>query len=139
MTPGTILFHKNFIFDDGDKADKRLVFLTDRIDDFFYVVAKTTSQANRKGKNSGCQHENVYPNFFIPQGTTRAFHVDTWVILTQLYELRHAAIIQPDPSCIKIIGSMNDELTKNLLNCTLKLDDITPHQEMAIRRVLNKL
>ena len=138
MTPGTILHHQKFTFSDGTEGNKLLVLLTDLVEGYFYVVAKTTSKDHRKGKNPGCQHKDIYPNYFIPKGTS-TFLTDTWIGLNEFYEFKSTELIQRHFSGdIKPLGNLAIPLTKNLLNCTLKSEDITLRQESAIKNALEK-
>jgi hypothetical protein len=63
MNPGHILFHKNFLFHDGQTADKYLVILSDGANGR-YLVVPTTTKPKGKGTISGCQSKDRYPNFF---------------------------------------------------------------------------
>lgn len=139
MTPGTILHDQKFPFSDGTTGNKLVVLLTSLADGFFYIGAKTTSKEKHKGKNSGCQHKDIYPNFFIPKGTS-SFSVDTWVSLDEFYEFKSTELIQRHFSGeIKTIGTLHSNLTIKLLNCALQSEDITLHQEAAIKTALKQL
>jgi hypothetical protein len=139
LTPGTILHHQTFTFSDGSKGKKLLVLLTDLVEGYFYVLAKTTSKNHRKGKTPGCQLKDIYPNFFIPNKSA-IFRIDTWIGLDEFYEFKHAELIQRHFSGeIKSIGNLDNLLTIDLLSCTLKSKDITPCQEFAIKTALEKL
>ncbi len=139
MTPGTILHDQKFPFSDGTTGNKLVVLLTSLADGYFYIGAKTTSKDKHKGKNAGCQHKDIYPNFFIPKGTS-SFPVDTWVSLDEFYEFKSTELIQRHFSGeIKTIGMLDNALTIKLLNCVLQSEDITLHQESAIKVTLEQL
>lgn len=139
MTPGTILHDQKFTFSDGTQGNKLLVLLTPQVDGFFYIAAKTTSKEKHKGKNAGCQHEDKHPNFYIPQGTS-SFPSNTWISLNEFYELKSVDLLQRRFSGeIKTIDSLDNDTIKKLLECVLKSEDITPHQETAIQNALDQL
>jgi hypothetical protein len=139
LIPGTILYDQNFCFSDGTRGNKLVVLLTSLTDGHFYIGAKTTSKEKHKGKNAGCQHKDTYPNFFIPKGTS-SFLVDTWVGLDEFYEFKHTELIQRHFSGeIKTIATLDKTLTIKLLNCTIQSEDITLHQETAIKTALEQL
>lgn len=139
MTPGTILHDQQFPFSDGTKGNKLVILLTSLADSYFYIGAKTTSKDKHKGKNTGCQHKDIYPNFFIPKGTS-SFPINTWVSLDEFYEFKHTELIQRHFSGeIKTIGTLDNNLTIKLLNCALQSEDITLHQETAIKAALEQL
>jgi hypothetical protein len=139
LTPGTILHDQQFPFSDGTKGNKLVVLLTPLVDGYFYIGAKTTSRENRRGKKPGCQHKDIYPNFFIPKGTS-TFPTDTWVSLDEFYEFKSTELIQRHFSGeIKTIDNLESSLTIKLLSCTLQSQDITFHQEKAIKAALHEL
>lgn len=139
MTPGTILHDIKFLFSDGTTGNKLVILLTSLADGYFYIGAKTTSKDKHKGKNAGCQHKDIYPNFFIPKGAS-SFPIDTWVGLDEFYEFKHTELIQRHFSGeIKTIGTLDKNLTIKLLNCALLSEDITLHQETAIKAALKQL
>lgn len=139
MIPGTILHDQQFPFSDGTKGSKLVILLTSLSNGYSYIAAKTTSRDKRKGKNAGCQHKDIYPNFFIPQGTS-SFPSDTWVGLDEFFEFKHTELIQRHFSGeIKTIGTLQNNLTVQLLNCAIQSEDITLHQEAAINAALTQL
>jgi len=102
---GTILLHKNFIYEDGTAGKKYLILLNTPKKNDPYLVVKTTSQRKNKPQTAGCiEHLSL---FFIPARTT-FFPVDTWV---QLYSLEAVdqdyAKQNPD---IEHIGNLKEEV-----------------------------
>jgi hypothetical protein len=91
MTPGSLLVHQNFRFSDGTMGKKFLVVLNDgRVG--YSIVAKTTSKNTGKGLNSGCQTQDRYPNFFLPQNSC-CLEKDTYVGLDEFFELTTAELL----------------------------------------------
>lgn len=139
MTPGTILHDQKFPFSDGTTGNKLVVLLTSLVDGYFYIGAKTTSKEKYKGKIPGCQHKDIYPNFFIPKGTS-SFSIDTWVNLDEFYEFKSTELVQRHfAGEIKTIANLDNNLIAKLLKCTLQSEDITLHQEHAIKTTLEQL
>ncbi len=139
MNPGTILHDQKFLFTDGTTGNKLIILLTSQVDGYFYIAAKTTSREKYKKKNSGCQHKDAHPNFFIPRGTS-SFPIDTWVSLSEFYDLKSKELLQRHfTGDIKTIGDLDINLTKKLLICSLQSEDITLHQEAAIKATLERL
>lgn len=136
MIPGTILCHHNFKFSDGATAKKLIILLTDLTEEHSYILAKTTSQENRKSKKSGCQKNDIYPNFFIPK-THSTFPKDTWVDLNEFFEFEAKELLQKHFSGeIQTINVLERELTKKLLSCSIECEDISFHQQEAIKTAL---
>ena len=133
MTPGTILHDQKVPFSDGTTGNKLVVLLTSLVDGYFYIAAKTTSKEKHKGKIAGCQHKDIYPNFFIPKGKS-SFPADTWINLDEFYEFKSTELVQRHFSGeIKSIGTLENNLITKLLGCALQSEDITLHQEDAIK------
>ena len=51
---GTILLHKNFIYEDGTAGKKYLILLNTPKKNDPYLVVKTTSQRKNKPQTAGC-------------------------------------------------------------------------------------
>lgn len=139
MKPGTILHDIKFRFSDGETGNKLLVLLTPLVDSYYYIAAKTTSKEKYKNRNTGCQHADKHPNFFIPTKTS-PFKMDTWISLNEFYEIKSTDLIQRHfAGEVKTIGNLENVLTTKLLNCVLKSEDITLHQELKIKESLEQL
>jgi hypothetical protein len=91
MIPGTLLVDEHFRFSDGNIGKKILVVLNDG-GVGYYIVVKTTSKDSHKGLNYGCQTQNRYPNFFLPQNSC-CLKKDTWIGLDEFFELTTAKLL----------------------------------------------
>lgn len=123
MNRGAILFHPNFEFYDGGKADKLLVVMNNAGTGDPLLLAKTTSQQWRRSKKPGC--ELFEPNFFIPKGRG-FFRLDTWIVLDRLYPV--TLFDMTKKIFAKEIERKNDipEQEMNAIrNCALRSDDLT--------------
>jgi hypothetical protein len=63
MIPGSVLFHRNFKFSDGESADKLLVVLSPAKNGQILAV-KTTSQQKRRPLKDGC-HPDTRESVFV--------------------------------------------------------------------------
>ncbi|WP_238875305.1 hypothetical protein [Achromobacter xylosoxidans] len=131
LKPGLILLHKNFVFADGTTKDKYLIVLG--LLDGVIVAAKTTSKGHRYRNDHGCQAGNYYPAFLLTAGCC-ALPLNTWVCLSEFYELQEADLVQGVTSGgIFRFGYLDGELTKDVQFCASMCDDITMHQEAIIK------
>ncbi|NAT15842.1 hypothetical protein [Pseudomonas syringae] len=131
MTPGTILFHKDFKFSDGATKDKYLVVLGN-IDSGVVLAAKTTSKGHRYRIDFGCQSGSYFPAFYLPRGSC-CLPLCTWICLDEFYELK-ADILTRDMVSGQVYkhGELIASLARDLQFCAKGSDDISAHQEVMI-------
>lgn len=130
MRPGLILLHKDFVFADGTSKDKYLVILG--LMNGVAVAAKTTSKGHRYRNDHGCQSGNYFPAFLLTTGCC-ALRLNTWVCLSEFYELQESDLIQKVTSGhVFRYGYLDGELTKDIQFCAKGCDDISMHQESII-------
>ncbi len=134
MTPGSVFFHEQFVFHDGASGEKLFVVLGSEGN--VAVVAKTTSRQRGKGTIFGCQPTDRLHNFYIPQSITY-LNKCTWVCLDELYEidLRKALQLRMQ-AIIKPVCTFEGEIIREIQNCALLGEDITPFQTGAITSCL---
>lgn len=131
MTPGAILFHRNFVFPDGASADKYLVILaaTPQV----LLAAKTTSKGSRYRNDHGCQAGSYFAAFLLTSGCC-CLPKNTWVCLDEYYELPiplvQSKVVSGD---INQYGLLPSELTRDIQACAVTTDDISASQEALIR------
>ncbi len=82
MKRGTILYHSNFRFLNGEIGEKFLVILNNQKGRDPFPTAKTTSQDKNKSRTPGCIQEE---SLFLIEGGKNWFKLDTWVQLFELY------------------------------------------------------
>lgn len=130
MKAGTILLHRNFVFEDGSTRDKYLVVLGAR--DQIVLVAKTTSNGARYRNDHGCQSANQFPAFLLTAGCC-CLPRSSWVCLGDFYELDSNALVGGiTAGNIYRVGELTDELTRDLQFCAKNSDDISSHQESIV-------
>lgn len=131
MTPGTIIFHKDFKFTDGQSKDKYLVILGN-LNSGIILVAKTTSKGHRYRLDYGCQSGSRYPAFYFPQRSC-CFPICTWICLDEFYELNERSLILSlTRGDVYKFGLLENSTTRDLQFCAKNSDDISPHQEALI-------
>jgi hypothetical protein len=138
MNPGTILCDNEFIFSDGSKGKKLLIVLNDG-ETGRYIIVKTTSKPVYKGITYGCQSEDRYPNFFLPEGSC-CLHGQTWVMLDQFFEFSSTDLLSKSfAGQINRIGLLREEILIQLLKCAVGCQDITRKQSEALYAMLTKI
>lgn len=131
MTPGTILFHEQFVFRDGAAADKYLVVLAKTTN--VVLVAKTTSNGIRYRLDHGCQAGSYFAAFLLTAGCC-CLPLNTWICFSEFYELEFSAIQNGIVGgSIRQYGLLDSELTKDVQACAANTDDIATEQEALIR------
>ncbi|MBE0507713.1 MAG: hypothetical protein IBX50_13555 [Marinospirillum sp.] len=105
MSAGDVYFDRAFQFHDGEIGEKLIVILGS--EKSTTLVCKTTSQNYGKGITYGCQNSDRIPNFYLPLNSCY-LKKPTWICLTE-------------------------QITRELQDCALNSDDITPRQERIIR------
>jgi len=132
VTPGTILFDPNFQFKDGQLGEKLYVVLNDGSCGI-YIGVKTTSNGNRHGIQHGCQVLERFPNFMLAKGCC-CLSKTTWVQLDAFFEFQSGALIEKVMTGqINRIGTLSDDLTRELLTCTTHAEDMTISQDEIIQ------
>lgn len=131
MTPGTILFHKNFVFSDGTVKNKYLVVVAKT--ESILLVAKTTSKGHNYRLDHGCQAGNYFAAFLLTQGCC-CLPLNTWICLDEFYELELPSVVNDVLSGdIQQHGVLDPELAKDVQHCAVSTDDISQAQEKLIR------
>ena len=135
---GDILFDPNFVFPDGQTKGKLLIILARSLAND-YIVARTTSNPQRKSFTYGCHNDEPDPNFSIPQ-TIGAFPKDTWVSLDYLLNLDdlqlEAAVAA---GRISQKGVLPTNILKDVMNCASGAEDIDGRQATAIKDALAQI
>ena len=132
MKKGSILYHKNYKFKNGEIGEKLLVLLnTPQHSSEPYLFCKVTSQQNEKPKSPGCHPS--YSLFFIPGGR-EFFTQDTWI---QLYDINpfDAASVLQDSLTKQLIekGRLKSNTVKDLMSCISVIKDIEIEYRKLIR------
>ena len=134
MLVGTILLHKNFVFDDGTTKDKYLIIIASVNNNL--IAVKTTSQGHRYRNDFGCQSGSRFPAFLLVQGCC-CFPKNTWICLGDFYEMDSIALqTQIGNGQVYRFGNLENEFTRDIQFCAKECDDISELQEDLINQSL---
>lgn len=135
---GEILFDPTFVFADGQTKGKLLIILA-RSAANDYIVARTTSNPQRKSFTYGCHNDEPDPSFCIPQ-TKAVFPKDTWVCLDRLYTFDDFQLeAKVTTGAITSKGGLPIDMLEALMGCAAGADDTEVNQAKAIRDALSNL
>ena len=129
---GAVFLHKDFKFKDGVSGIKRIVLLNTPENEDHYIFVKTTSKKKDKSETPGCL---THPSslFYIPGRKTKAFPLDTWVQLHELYPMTPDSV--SGNRRIKFIYALDEKTIDDIVNCLFKTegDNIPPIIEKYLR------
>lgn len=136
---GDIFFDPAFVFADGNVGEKLFIVLARSKADNF-IVARTTSNPQRKSRDYGCHNDEPDPTFSIPIGANGPFDLHTWVNLDYLSEFdSYTLSSQVQKGFIKSIGSIPTSVLKGIMDCASRADDVLGYQASAIRDALSAM
>lgn len=128
---GVIFHDPDFLFHDGEHGNKLFVVLglSPSKD---YIVARTTSQPDRKSWIYGCHNDEPDANFFVPI-TLGIFPKDTWICLDYLADFDTQEFDKKVISS-KIVrkGILPLSVIKDLLSCAANADDTSGKQSKVL-------
>ena len=130
MTPGSIFFHKDFAFHDGKTGDKLFIILGTKSG--ISLVAKTTSKSYGKNLNFGCQPNDRFHNFYLPQNSCY-LKGHTWICLNEFYEFKDGELLQKRFSgVVNHICDIDPGLSRDIQHCALLSDDLSGIQSKIV-------
>ncbi len=135
MTPGSILLDRKYAFQSGDSGQKFVIVLNDG-SDYPYIIVRTTSQQKNRGTIFGCQSNDRFPNFFLPQGSCY-FSKHTWIQLEDFREFHIGDLLDKlKAGEIFRAAELPKDLTIKLLRCAISCDDISHAQAGILQKIL---
>ena len=126
--PGEILFHTDYVFEDGSKADKLFVVLNAADINVPCLILKTTSQSERyEGVRQGCNPQKRV--FFVPTDWGKCFKLVTYIQLPQILEISTEELLKGVFSKnISVVNSLSADCLAQLKNCLKQFkEDVSPH------------
>jgi hypothetical protein len=137
---GEFFFDPAFVFADKALGEKLFIVLARSKADNF-IVARTTSNPQRKSFNYGCHNDEPDPNFFVPKTATSPFNEHTWVNLDYLSEFDSNELTNRVEKLhnIQRIGNIPIDILKAIMDCASRADDTLCYQSDAIRDTLAAL
>lgn len=127
---GSVFFHKNFEFTDGQTAEKLFVVIGNQ--NGVALVAKTTSRQHDRGNTYGCQPDNRLHNFYLPQNSC-FLNKCTWICLDEFYEFTDSELFGARfAGTVRHLTALSDDHMKLLQECAQLSEDITERQVSII-------
>lgn len=131
MIPGSVLFHQNFTFSDGESADKLLVVLSHPKNGQILVVI-TTSQQRRRPLKDGC-YPSIRESLFVFNANLGGFKKTTWVILDPIILEVSLLSTRMSTGVVKKLFSLNQIDARAIINCLKRCDEVSPvHLEFLV-------
>lgn len=130
MNPGAVFFDTKFHFHDGQNGEKLFVILGSL--DGISVISKTTSRPNGRGIQFGCQQNDRFHNFYLPNKSC-SFKTCTWICLDEFYEFTAKDIMlkQIDQTA-RHLFNFDENFTMLMQQCALESLDLSSLQEKII-------
>jgi len=132
MEKGSVLYHDNFKFKNGDTGQKLLVILNNPKGKDPYLCCKTTSKIKYCIEQEGCYSDK---NIFVTQ--KKPFQYKTWIQFDRnsLFEISAQEFLQESfNKHITIIGDIDINTINALVNCIKKSEDISVYQLELLNR-----
>jgi hypothetical protein len=134
MEKGTILFHEEFRFTNGEFGEKLLIILNTPDPNVEpYLLCRVTSKENKKPKKFGCQEDISV--FFLPANHD-FFERDTWIQLYEVFPFDATTLLQDHFNRqLSVLGKLKDLTIRQLMNCIRKIKDISViHKKMILKK-----
>ncbi len=131
MNKGTILFHRDFQFLNGQSGEKLIIVLNTPKDKEPYLCCKTTSKQKFNIDKEGCHsQQNIYvinPNF-------DWFRMKTWVQFHELYEFEAPKFLQAHfNGSLDVKGELKENTVRAIVNCIKRSDDVSKYNLSLLR------
>ncbi|MBF0553918.1 MAG: hypothetical protein HQK96_05090 [Nitrospirae bacterium] len=125
MDRGTVLFHRDFEFKDGELGNKLIIILNTPLPDEPYLCCKTTSQTKYKIETEGCHSSK---NIFILGNIKNCFTKKTYVQFHELYEFDSQIFLKGHfEGKIDVKCTLTDSIIRAIVNCVRKSEDVSPY------------
>jgi hypothetical protein len=110
---GDIIYDPDIEFDDGGRADKLFVILSDIHSSGYVYTVLATSKG--KSKDRDCQPSHM--SFFVPSG--KEFPKDTWLDLKRRPLCLPAKTLKErlDNSICRVVGTLKEDKVNAVRNC----------------------
>jgi len=125
MNKGTILFHRDFQFHNGQSGEKLIIVLNTPKNNEPYLCCKTTSMQKFNIDKEGCHSQK---NIYVINPNYDWFKVKTWVQFHELYEFEPQKFLQAH---FKGVLDVKSELKANtigaIVSCIKRSDDVSKY------------
>jgi len=131
MNKGTILFHRDFQFHNGQSGEELIIVLNTPKDKEPYLCCKTTSKQKFNIDREGCHsQQNIYvinPNF-------DWFKLKPWVQFHELYEFERDKFLQAHfKGILDVKGKLKENTIRSIVNCIKRSDDVSKYHLSLLR------
>lgn len=122
---GQVLYHRNFIFTDGDTGNKLVIVLNTGDNDETSLVLKTTSQSARYPYTTpGCNSGKCV--FCIITECEQGFRDDTYIQMDNIYPINVEQLLNKKQ--VSFVNYLSDVCFANLKRCLRKFRNDIPQQ-----------
>lgn len=136
MSRGSVYFHSQFPFHDGEIGQKRFVVLNEPSQDEPYLVVKTTTNLRNKTYKEGCNATQGV--FYLPANKESAFPKNTLIQLLEIYDFSAVEFLKGHltEQVISPVGDLSELTIAQIINCLKQLkDDIDErHYKLIFRK-----
>ena len=130
MKRGTILFHRQFKFTDGELGKKYIVIINSPTNSEPYLILKTTSQPKNKPSTPGC---HVNKSVFMLPERKDFFPLNTWIQFFEIFEFNFQYFLNGKfKGDLEIVGQLKEQTINEIVNCIKRSDDITKYQRSLL-------
>lgn len=131
MNKGTILFHRDFQFHNGQSGEKLIIVLNTPKDKEPYLCCKTTSKQKFNIDKEGCHSQK---NIYVINPNYDWFKMKTWVQFHELYEFEPQNFLQAHfKGDVDIKGELKENTIGAIRNCIKHSDDVSKYHLSLLR------
>lgn len=125
MDKGTILFHREFSFRNGESGKKLLIVLNAPSENQPYLVCKTTSKEKFNIQTEGCHSDR---NIYLLNANTDWFTERIWIQFHDLYPLSAPELLRDRfKGQLEIVGKLRKTTIAAIINCIKRSQDISDY------------
>jgi len=126
---GYVYFDPKFRYQDGNTGEKLFVVLcTSPLNESKVVVVRTTTGERRGAKSYGCNLDDRWQNFYLPEDA-KVFREPTWIMLDYAVEYSVNAL---ETSAAKQTSKLGPLAFRHLLECAAQATDLEQDIRAAI-------
>jgi len=125
MNRGTIIYHNDLVYKDGEHGKKLLIILNNSSGTQPYIWCKTTSKSKYGLSTPGCYSKK---NVFILNPVDNCFPKKTWVQFHEINEFTNTELLSLKfKGKVKIISNLPDKIIKAIVECIKNSPDISKY------------
>jgi hypothetical protein len=122
VSPGCVFHWKDYKFDDGETANKYLVFVGAK-SGCNYLAVVATSRPHKRSFTAGCHADAGY--YHIPGGK-EGFKKDTWLLIAEPQEMTPAKFLSSGlKKEIELECQLRGDIANAICNCMKRCPDVS--------------